>query len=348
MNFASDNWAGPTPEVMAALAAANGGIAPAYGGDAITARVRQRFSDVFERDVEVWFTATGTASNSISLAAISRPGGLILCGAEAHAHTDEWGATEFQSPGTKLMTVAQQAGRITPASLSAALQRFPEGNRYGHLAGLTLTNATEAGSVYSAAATAELVGMAKARGLAVHLDGARLGNAVAATGASPADLTWRAGVDLMSFGGTKNGCMFAEAIIVFSPDRVSDLFARRQRAGQTLSKARYIAAQFEVYFENDNWLTWASHANSMSDRLRSGLRQRDGARLAWESEANEVFAIIRRDALASVRAAGGHAHEWPAESLPASQRPGEAETLVRLVTSWATAADEVDRFLSLI
>lgn len=348
MNFASDNWAGVTPEVMAALGAANTGFASAYGSDALSRRVTERFSELFEREVEVSFTATGTASNSLSLAALSRPGGLILCSAEAHVHTDEWGATEFQSPGTKLMTVAQEAGRMSPETLGAALERFPEGNRFGQLVAMTLTNATEAGSVYSAGATAALAGMAKARGLAVHLDGARFGNAVAATGASPAELTWKAGIDLMSFGGTKNGCMAAEAIVVFSPERLSDLVARRQRAGQTLSKARFVAAQFDAYLDNGNWLAWAAHANAMSERLRVGIVRGGKARLGWESEANEVFAIIDRAALDRVRAAGGTAHEWAAEAAAEDRRPRDGEVLVRLVTSWATTEAEVAQFLSLL
>lgn len=348
VNFASDNWAGVTPEVMAALEAANAGFVPAYGGDALSRRVTELFSEVFEREVEVWFTATGTATNSLSLAALSRPGGLILCSAEAHVHTDEWGATEFQSPGTKLMTVEQEAGRMSVATLQAALDRFPPENRFGHLVAMTLTNATEAGSVYSAHATSELVGMAKARGLAVHLDGARFGNAVAATGASPAELTWKAGVDVMSFGGTKNGCMAAEAIVVFSPDKLSDLFARRQRAGQTVSKARFVAAQFAAYLENGNWLRWAGHANAMSDRLRQGIVASGKGRLGWESEANEVFAVISRAALERIRAAGGSAHEWAPEAASPDRRPGEGEVLVRLVTSWATQPEDVERFLALL
>jgi threonine aldolase len=171
---------------------------------------------------------------------------------------------------------------------------------------------------------------------------------VAATGATPAELTWRAGVDFLSFGGTKNGCWAAEAIVVFAPEKLRDLEARRQRAGQTFSKARFVAAQFEAYLTDGNWLRWAGHANAMAERLRAGLRASGRARLAWESAANEVFAVVPAEVLAAVRGAGGAMHEWPAEAAPEEQRPGDGEVLVRMVTSWASSAEEVDRFLRLL
>jgi threonine aldolase len=346
VNFASDNWAGATPEVMAALGRANDGAAPAYGNDALTQRVTGLFSEVFETPVEVWFTATGTGSNSLGLAALSRPGGLIFCSSEAHIHVDEWGATEFQSQGMKLVTVPQMAGRIAPDVLAETLARYPEGNRYGVPVALSLTNATELGTVYAPDAVQALAGMARGRGLAVHMDGARFGNAVAATGATPAELTWKAGVDFLSFGGTKNGCWVAEAIVVFAPDKLRDLGARRQRAGHTFSKSRFVAAQFEAYLSDGNWLRWARAANARADALRAGLRGSGQARLGWESEANEVFAVLSKETIARVRAAGGTLYEWPAESMTAALGPDEE--LVRLVTSWATGGDEVERFLGLV
>jgi len=346
VNFASDNWAGATPEVMAALARANDGAAPAYGNDALTRRVTGLFSEVFETDVEVWFTATGTASNSLGLAALSRPGGLIFCSSEAHIQVDEWGATEFQSQGMKLVTVPQVAGRMAPEALAEVMARYPEGNRYGVPVALSLTNATELGTVYAAEAVRTLAGMARERGLAVHMDGARFGNAVAATGASPAELTWKAGVDFMSFGGTKNGCWAAEAIVVFSREKLGDLAARRQRAGHTFSKSRFVAAQFEAYLSEGNWLRWAGAANAWAEQLRTGLRDNGPARLGWASEANEVFAVLPRSAIAAVRAAGGALYEWPAEAM--AERLGPDEDLVRLVTSWATTEAEVARFLELV
>lgn len=341
MNFASDNWAGATPEVMAALVRHNGGYSPAYGGDPLSLSVVERFSELFEREVEVWFTATGTASNSLGLAALSRPGGVVFCGEDAHVHGDESGATEFQSGGMKLVPVKSPLGMIDAAAFKAALGKHSPGGRSVPVA-LSLTNATEWGTVYSVAQVAELAKIARDGGLRVHMDGARFGNAVAALGVTPAELTWRAGVDFLSFGATKNGCWAAEAIVVFTPGLLGDFEPRRQRAGHTFSKARFVAAQFEGYLEDGNWLRRAGHANAMAERLRVGIRASERARLGWENNANEVFAVIPKAALARVRAAGGAAHEWPSEGL------GADEVLVRLVTSWATTEADVDGFLGVL
>ncbi len=338
VNFASDNWAGATPEVMAALVRHNVGYSPAYGGDPLSLSIRERFSALFEREVEVWFTATGTASNSLGLAALSRPGGVVFCGEDAHIHTDESGATEFQSGGMKLQPVRSPLGLIDAAALANAVAKHPPSGRSVPVA-LSLTNATEWGTVYSVAQVTELAGIARGHGLKVHMDGARFGNAVAALGVTPAELTWKAGVDFLSFGATKNGCWAAEAIVVFTPGLLGEFEARRQRAGHTFSKARFVAAHFEGYLEDGNWLRRAGHANAMAERLRVGLRASGVTRLGWESQINEVFAVISEAALARVRAAGGAAHEWPSEGL------GADEVLVRLVTSWATTEADVDGFL---
>jgi threonine aldolase len=348
MQFASDNWAGACAEVTAALVRHAEGFAPAYGDDPLTGAVTARFREVFETRCEVWFVATGTAANSLALAAMRRPGGLVFCSEEAHIALDELGATEFQSGGMKLVPLPATFGRLAPAALSSALPRFPEGGRFGQPVALSLTNATELGTVYTPDAVRDLADAAHAAGLAVHLDGARFANAVAATGMSPADLTWRAGVDVMSFGGTKNGCWAAEAIIVFSPDRVRDLPAYRQRAGHAFSKSRFVAAQFEGYLADGAWLRHAGHANRMAERLRAGLRASGTARLGWETPANEVFAIMPREAVGRIRAAGGSLYEWPADMLGEADRPGPGEELVRLVASFATADADVDGVLSLL
>jgi len=336
MNFASDNWAGATDAVMAAVQRHNGGFAPGYGGDPLTRSIGERFSEIFEREVEIFFVGTGTAANAISMAAAGRPGGLVFATSEAHIQNDEFGATEFYSGGMKIIPVANTAGIMDPAALTATIARY--GGRFGIPTVLSLTNATECGTVYTAAQVAELAAIGKANTLTVHMDGARFGNAVAALGVSPAEITWRAGVDILSFGGTKNGCMMAEAIVVFEPGRFQTLPALRQRAGHTASKARFIAAQFEGYFEDGNWLRTAAHANAMASRLARGL----GNRLAWQSQANEVFPILPRATIAKLRAAGAIFHEWPADGV------GPDDDCVRLVTSFATTEAEVDQFLSLL
>lgn len=340
MNFASDNWAGATPAVMAAVARANGDFASAYGGDALTAQVTRTFCEIFETELEVHFVATGTAANSLAMMALARPGGIVFCSADAHLHNDEYNATEFLT-GMKLWTMPAVAGKLSPATLTDALATFDTG-RTGPATALSLTNATECGTVYQPGDVAALADIARARGMAVHVDGSRFGNAVAATGASPAALTWKAGVDIMSFGGTKNGCLGADAIIVFERGRFADLKTIRQRAGHVVSKARFVAAQFEGYFENGGWLATAGHANAMAARLSAGLSKSNSARRAWESAANEVFPILPKATVARLREAGATLYEWPAEGL------GPDEDCVRLVTSFATTTDDVDRFLALL
>lgn len=341
MNFASDNWSGATDAVMAAITRHKDGFVPAYGADTLTKAIAERFSEMFEKDVAVYFVGSGTAANAISMAAGARPGGLIFCSADAHLYNDEMGASEFFTGGMKLIPLPAHNGLIAPESLAAGLSRFPADSRTGVPAMLSLTQASELGTVYSVEQIGELAKMARARGMAVHMDGARFANAVAALGASPAEITWKAGVDILSFGGTKNGCWAAEAIVVFSPERFGDLEAIRQRAGHTASKARFIAAQFEGYFEDGSWLATARHANLMAGRLADGIRASKTARLGWAPQANEVFAVLPKAAIARLRAEGAMFYEWPAEGVA----PGPEEDLVRLVTSFATSEQEVERFL---
>jgi threonine aldolase len=338
MNFASDNWAGATEAVMAAIVRHNGGFAPAYGEDTLSAAVSRRFGEIFEREVEVFFVASGTAANTLSMAAAARPSGFILCTAQAHMHTDEFNAPEFMT-GMKLVPVATADGLMAPDDLEAALARIPKGHA-GPPAALTLTNATEYGTVYGPDQVAALAEVGRRHGMVIHVDGARFANAVAATAASPAELTWKAGVDLMSFGGTKNGCLVAEAVVVFAPGRFPDLAHLRQRAGHGLSKQRFIAAQFEGYFAEGGWLKTAAHANAMAARLREGLLRSNAARLDWHSTANEIFPVLGGAKAAELRAAGASFHTR--ETLPGG------DERVRLVTSFLTTTEEVDRFVALL
>ena len=342
MNFASDNWAGATPEVMAALARHNAGFSPGYGGDDLTAAVRRRFAETLDHEMAVFFTATGTGSNALSMAACARPGGLIFCATDAHMRTDELGASEFFTQGMKLVPVPCRRGKMSPAALAETLAAYPQGNRTGRPTVLSLTNATESGTLYTAEETAALAEIAHARGLFVHLDGARFGNAVAALGVPPAALSAKAGIDLMSFGGTKNGCWAAEAILVFNRRGLGDLDVLKSRAGHTFSKARFVAAQFEAYLTDDTWLKTAGHANAQARRLADGISRK--ARLGWPAEANEIFPILPKTTIARLRAAGASFHPWPA----AEAEVGADEEMLRLVTSWATTAEDVERFLSLL
>jgi threonine aldolase len=338
LDFASDNWSGVSPAVEAALARANAGTAVAYGGDDLTARVTRRFCDMFERDVEVLFVTSGTAANLLCLQAVARPSGFVLCGDEAHILADEYNGPEFFT-GMKLVPVATSAARLTPSTLQDALTGLLPADQRGPLTALSLTNATESGTTYTAAEVAELAALGKAHGATVHVDGARFANAVAATGDSPADLTWRAGVDLMSFGGTKNGCWAAEAVVVFTTGSYPDLANLRQRSGHGLSKQRFIAAQYDGYLADDGWLTTAAHANAMAARLADGLARSGAARFDWTPTSNELFPVFAKETVARLRDAGATFHTW---------RDLGDEEMVRLVTSFATTEAEVDGLLALL
>ncbi len=324
MNFASDNWAGVAPPITAALAEEAGRTAPSYGGDPLTAEVEAAFTRVFEHEVAVFFVATGTAANALALSAFARPGGLVFCHAESHANTDEGGAAEFLGD-LKLIGLAGPAAKIAPAELAAAAASYaPNPNRHGQPVALSLSQLTELGAAYRAAEIAALAAIARRAGLAVHVDGARFGNAVAATGATPAELTWKAGVDALSFGGTKGGCWQAEAVIFFDPGRAREFRYIRKRSGHLLSKSRFVAAQFKAYLEGGLWLTLAANANAMAGRLAVGIAAA-GGRLGWPADGNEVFAILPRATIARLEAAGGR----PSTNGP---RPGWPRTTRRAPT----------------
>lgn len=347
MFFASDNGAPVAPQIMAALIAANEGPAMGYGNDPLSERAIARIREVFEApDAAVHLVATGTAANALALATLCPPWGAVLCHADAHIQNDECGAPEFFTAGAKLVPVAGAHGRITPEALAAALDRLPRGNVHSVQPGaLSLTNVTEAGTVLTPADIAALAAIARGRGLPVHLDGARLANALAATGASPADMTWRAGVDALSLGGTKNGLMGAEAVIFFDPARSTETALRRKRAGHLLSKHRYLAAQFDAWLDGGLWLDLARHANTMASRLATGLAPLPGVRLHHPVEANIVFASFPRAAHDRARAAGASYYHWP--DTP-DQTPGGAPAGARLVTAWSTTPVEIDRLLQLL
>ncbi len=345
MNFASDNWAGAAAPIAAAIAAEAGGIAPAYGGDPLTREVEAAFARVFDREVGVFFVATGTAANSLALSALARAGGIVLCHEEAHINTDEGGATEFLAD-LKLVGLPGDDGKLTAAVLSAAVEHYrADPGRHGQPVALSLSQLTEFGAAYTPEEIAELSGIAREAGLAVHLDGARFGNAVAGLGVAPADVTWRAGVDVMSFGGTKGGCWQAEAVVFFDPAKAAQFPYIRKRAGHLISKSQFIAAQFKAFLNDNLWLDLAGHANQMAWLLSEGIVAA-GGRLAWPPIGNEVFAILPSESLARARAMGAAFYEWTAALLPPDRRPIAGEDIVRLVASFATSEAEVTQFLA--
>jgi threonine aldolase len=345
MNFASDNTAGVAPEILAALARANEGSALAYGNDTWTERIERRFSELFEHALAVFLVPTGTAANALALAHLTPPWGAVLCHAESHIATDECGAPEFFGGGIKLVGLAGEAGKIAPATLETALAQGQWGGPH-HVtpAVLSLSQATEAGTIYRPDEIRRLVEIAHAGGLALHVDGARLGNALARMNASPAQATWQAGVDALSFGATKGGAVGAEAVIFFDPARAAGMSERRKRGGHLVSKHRFVAAQMEAYLADDLWLKLARRANSMAARLGSELAS-GGSPPVWPVEANEVFVMLPRPVQNRLQAAGASFYPWRTDSLPSHVTLSGDASLVRLVTSFATQEREIDDFI---
>jgi threonine aldolase len=347
MNFASDNAAGVAPEILAAIAGANEGAALAYGSDPWTRRAERRFAEIFEREVAVFLVSTGTAANALALAHLTPPWGAVLCHAESHIAIDECGAPEFYAGGIKVVGLAGEAGKIAPQTLQNAIEHGQWGGPH-HVSAtvLSLSQATEAGTIYRPAEIRGLADIAHARGLAVHVDGARFGNALVRMNASPADATWQSGVDALSFGATKGGALAAEAVVFFDAGRAADMQSRRKRGGHLISKHRFIAAQIECFLSDGLWLRLARHANDMADRLAVELAAA-GLTPLWPVEANEVFVVLPSRIDERLKAAGASYHPWTSESLPVGAAPGADATLVRLVTSFATSPAEIDRFVTI-
>ena len=348
MIFSSDNWTGASPRVAEALVAAAEGHAPAYGGDALTAGVTEALSEIFERAVAVFFVATGTAANALALAHVARPAGVVFCHSHAHIAADEAGAPEFLTGGARLVGIDGPGGKLTPAALADAIARHPpEAVFHGQPMAVSISQLTEAGTAYAASEVAALAGVAQRAGIPLHMDGARFANALVGLGARPADITWRAGVDMLSFGGTKNGCFAAEAVIFFDPEKARGFEFQRKRSGHVFSKGRFVAAQFAAYLKDGHWLQLARHANDAARQLADGIERSSSARLALTPGGNEVFATLSRAAHERLQAAGARYYDWPAAALGVDA-PGEDQLLVRLVTSFRTTEDEISRFVSLL
>jgi threonine aldolase len=348
MFFASDNWAGAHPSISQSLSRHAEGFAAAYGAGGLDKKIEHSFNTIFEREVAVFFVGTGTAANALALASVSRPGGVAFCHREAHVIEDECGAPEYFTAGARLHPVDGALGRIDPGQLEKEIARFPPGFVHaGQPMAVSITQATEAGTVYSLQEIKSVSNVCKAHGLPLHMDGARFANALVSLDCSPAEMTWKSGVDIVSFGGTKNGCWCAEALVFLDPAQARDVPFIRKRAAQLFSKSRFIAAQFDAYFDNGLWIELARHANAMTANLASCIRASKTMRLAWEPQANEIFAILKKAEMQRLHAAGAVFHDW---NLPhnAGFELAEDETLVRIVMSFATAEAEVERFGALL
>lgn len=329
IDFRSDNTGAAAPQIIEAIAAANTGTAAGYGGDEWTAALQQKFSDLFETKVRVFPVATGTAANALALASIVPPFGAVYCSPIAHIETSEANATGFFGAGTKLVHVAGPHGKVDASALQEALAGAGLGLTHkSQPAAVNMTQATDLGAVYRLDEIRGVTDVARAHGLKVHMDGARFANAVARLGCTPAEATWKAGVDILSFGMTKNGGVMADAIVVFSPDVAQQLAFHLRRAGQVWSKMRFASAQLIRYVEDGLWLDLARRSNGAAARIAAELGKQPGVRLVAPVEANEVFV------------------ELPTAAMDALEKDGlrffrRGPRLARFVCRWDTTDAEI-------
>lgn len=331
IGLASDNYAGICPEAFEYLQRANSGYDRPYGDDSWTARAADRFRELFETNCEVFFVFNGTAANALSLASLCQSYHSVICHELAHVETDECGAPEFASNGSKLLTAPGAAGRLTPEAIDALVTRrsdihFPKPKV------VSLTQATEVGTVYTVDHLRTIREVADRRRLKIHMDGARFANAVATLGVSPADLSWRCGVDVLCFSGTKNGLAYGEAILFFDREPAEDFAYRCKQAGQLASKMRFLAAQWLALLETGAWLRNARHANAMAQRLADRVMTIPGVRLMLPVEANGVFLELPPRAIDKLRALGWHFYTFIGAGG------------VRLMCSWKTTEAEIEAF----
>lgn len=339
MNFASDNAYGAAPEILAALGAASAGAVPSYGDDAITARVAKRLGEIFGRDVAVYPVATGTAANSLALATLVPPHGAIFCHAESHIAVDECGAPEFFSHGAKLVPLEGEGGKIAPEAIAAELPKFQRGVHSSKPCAVSIAQLTELGTCYTPEEIRALADFAHTHGMKLHMDGARFANALVHLKCEAADIAWRAGVDALSFGATKNGACCAEAAIFFDKADARDFEYRRKKSGHLLSKMRFVSAQLDAYLEDGLWLRHAARANRLARELADALGAVKGVSLAYAIEGNQVFAYLPDGMAARLREASARFYDWAP--------PSGGRTLVRLVTSFATPEEDVAKFAAI-
>lgn len=339
MNFLSDNAEAAAPEMLEALRAANDGSAIPYGDDDLTLRLQGELTRVFEHEAAAFPVVTGTAANALALASLVPSHGAVLCHSDAHVATDECGAPEFFTHGAKIVTVDGPHGKLSPDSVARAAAQFTKDCvHHSQPAALSMTQATERGTCYRPDEIKTLAALASRHGMKLHMDGARFANAIAWLGCTPAEATWRAGVDVLSFGGTKNGALAAEAVVFFDPGAAQDFGYRRKKSGHLLSKMRFVSAQLLCALAENRWLVWAGRANAKARNLAAQLETISGAEIVHPIEANVVFAHLPETTVARLRVRGAKFYDW---SPPAGGR-----VLVRLVTSPATTDADIERLIN--
>ena len=334
LGFTSDNIAGASPEVIEAIAACNAGQTEPYGKDTYTARVERKLAELFERDVAVFLVPTGTAANALCLSVMSPPWGSIFCHPDSHINNDECGAPEFYTDGAKIVTVDGPAAKLDPEKLAGASRKKLGDIHATQPACVSITQATEIGSIYSVEEIRAIAAVCKDASMRLHMDGARFANALVSLNCTPAEMTWKAGVSALSFGATKNGVPCAEAIILFDESLCVEMGYRRKRAGHLFSKMRFLSAQIDAYLHDDLWLRNARQANAMAMRLENGLRRFACIEPLSETQSNILFCRMPQTVVDGLRAAGfGFYDRW---------EPG----IVRFVTSFSTTPEAVDNLLA--
>lgn len=346
MQFGSDNQTGCSPQVMQALVDANAGHSHGYGHDDWTARAVAALQEVFETDLDACFVTTGTAANGLALASLVQPWQLVLCHAQSHIATDESTAPEWFTGGARVQAIARDDPKLTAPALRQHLALAGRDHPHNPQAGaVSIAQATECGLVYSPDEVAALAECARANAMALHMDGARFANAVVAQGCRPADLSWRAGVDILTLGASKNGCWAAEAIVVFNKDLAAALEHRRKRAGHLLAKGRLLGAQMLGWLRDGHWLALAGHANRQAAQLARRVTEVPGVSLVWPVQANELFLLLPRELALRLQADGAEFYEWYASALPTGCTLKPDQMFVRLVCSFATTDEQIDAFI---
>jgi len=336
VKFASDNVAGACPEVLDAIIKANEGDSTPYGNDQISKELQDKFSEIFEKEVIVFPTASGTAANALALSTMTPSFGNIYCHKLSHINTDECGAPEFYTGGGKLVTLQGIKGKITADELDKAIT----GKGIVHHtqpSSVSITQVCETGEVYQLDEIKKISDITHKNNLNMHMDGARFANALVSLDVTPAEMTWKSGIDVLSFGATKNGCIAAEAIIFFKKDLVGNVAFLMKRAGHLLSKMRFVSAQLDAYITDNVWLKNARHANKMGKRLSEGLNNHSDINLSYPTDANEIFATFPRNKIEHLNSAGYMINE--------DEWDGKA---VRLVAAWNTKDNDVDDFLEIL
>ena len=336
VQFASDNVTGACPEVLDAILKANDGDRTPYGNDQISIDLQNKFSEIFEKKVIVFPTASGTASNALALSTMTPSFGNIYCHKFSHINTDECGAPEFYTGGAKLVNISGVDGKITSKELDENI-KGKDIVHHTQPSSVSITQLTETGEAYQLDEIKDISEVAHKHKLNIHMDGARFANALVSLNCSPAEMTWKSGIDVLSFGATKNGCLAAEAIIFFKSELVGNLSFLMKRAGHLLSKMSFVSAQLDAYISNDLWLKNAKHANLMGKKLSDGLNKHPEIKLAYPTHANEIFVKIPEKIIKQLNSAGYTINddEWDGKA-------------VRLVTAWNTDPNDIDNFLNII